>query len=78
MEPILKRGAGWLEWAEREIYFARLNLNSEMGTTEYSEHTETKRVAKLHAFTQKVITQFSTTSSFSVYYVYSVVPHLPF
>ena len=49
-----------------------------MGTTEYSEHTETKRVAKLHAFTQKVITQFSTTSSFSVYSVYSVVTHLPF
>ena len=49
-----------------------------METTEYSEHTETKRVAQLHAFAQKVITQFSTISSFSVYSVYSVVTHLPF
>jgi hypothetical protein len=54
------------------------NLNSEMKTTEYSEHTESKEVVSMDTHTQKMrATKFITISS-SVYSVYSVVHHLPF
>jgi hypothetical protein len=56
----------------------RLILNSELKTTEYSEHTEDKSGKKGVVFTKMMNRQITTTASFPVYSVYSVVHHLPF
>jgi hypothetical protein len=48
-----------------------------MGTTEYSEYTESKGVGCLVTYTRKMSLTYFLTISFSVYSVYSVVRHLP-
>ena len=55
-----------------------MNLNSELKTTEYSEHTEGKTVRKSVVLIKWMNHQIATTASFSVYSVYSVVHHFPF
>src|SRR6478609_7056956 len=55
-----------------------VSLDSEIGTTEYSEHTENKRVGREMINTRKMSALESRTHSISVHSVCSVVPHLPF
>lgn len=55
-----------------------MSLNSEIKTTEYTEHTENQRVGKVSDSTQKMSGANNITHSFSVYFVYSVVRNLPF
>ena len=54
------------------------NLDTEMRTTEYSDHTESKRVGGLVAYTRNMSPTDFLSVLFSVYSVYSVVRHLPF
>ena len=49
-----------------------------MRTTEYSDHTESKRVGGLVAYTRNMSPTDFLSVLFSVYLVYSVVHHLPF
>ncbi|MEY3898244.1 MAG: hypothetical protein RLZZ214_3765 [Verrucomicrobiota bacterium] len=59
--------------AARDARDEIMNRNSEIRTTEDSEHTEMKRVER-EAFTQKVEIPDSVTISFSVWSESSVVP----